>query len=28
VITIDGRDALELRFGPEELVRALDRVRA
>jgi len=28
VIAIDGRDALELRFGPEELVRALDRVRA
>jgi len=28
VITIDGHDALELRFGPEELVRALDRVRA
>ena len=28
VVAIDGTDALELRFGPDELVRRLDRVNA
>jgi glutaredoxin len=28
VVAIDGNDALELRFGAEELIRALDRVGA
>jgi glutaredoxin len=28
VVEIDGEEVLELRFGPAELVRALDKVRA
>ncbi|HZC14504.1 MAG TPA: glutaredoxin family protein [Thermoleophilaceae bacterium] len=28
VVAIDGEDVLELRFGPDELVRRLDRVSA
>jgi len=28
VVAIDGEDALELRFGAEELIRQLDRVGA
>ena len=28
VVAVDGREALELRFDPAEIVRAVDRVRA
>jgi glutaredoxin len=28
VVAVDGEEALELAFGPAEVVRALDRVRA
>jgi hypothetical protein len=28
VVALDGEEVLELRFGPAELVRALDKVRA
>jgi hypothetical protein len=28
VLAVDGREALELRFTPQEVARAVDRVRA